>query len=116
MQSFDAATIKQLANDVPQVPRVYLVGAENVTSIDSPEKVKSVATWATGLGPNKMILAKVPALVKWAHDAGLTVTPWTFRSSSTGTYPSVRDEMKHFLYTLGVDALFTDNPDQFPRQ
>jgi glycerophosphoryl diester phosphodiesterase len=25
-------------------------------------------------------------------------------------------EMRHFLYELGVDALFTDNPDRFPRQ
>jgi glycerophosphoryl diester phosphodiesterase len=24
--------------------------------------------------------------------------------------------MEYFLYTLGVDALFTDNPDQFPRK
>jgi glycerophosphoryl diester phosphodiesterase len=27
----------------------------------------------------------------------------------------VQEEMKHFLFTLGVDALFTDNPDMFPR-
>jgi glycerophosphoryl diester phosphodiesterase len=53
--------------------------------------------------------------VKWAHAAGLTVTPWTFRSSSTGKYSTVRDEMAKFLYEYGVDALFTDNPDQFPR-
>ena len=31
-------------------------------------------------------------------------------------FPSVRDEMQHFLYTLGIDALFTNNPDQFPRR
>ena len=30
--------------------------------------------------------------------------------------PDVKAEMEHFLYTLGVDALFTDNPDQFPRR
>jgi glycerophosphoryl diester phosphodiesterase len=23
--------------------------------------------------------------------------------------------MEQFLYTFGVDAVFTDNPDQFPR-
>jgi glycerophosphoryl diester phosphodiesterase len=27
----------------------------------------------------------------------------------------VQEEMKHFLFTLGVDELFTDNPDMFPR-
>jgi hypothetical protein len=24
--------------------------------------------------------------------------------------------MTHFLYDLGIDALFTNNPDQFPRR
>jgi len=25
-------------------------------------------------------------------------------------------EMAHFLYDLGIDALFTNHPDQFPRR
>ena len=78
--------------------------------------MREIAGWATGLGPNKMIVAARPELVKWAHAAGLTVTPWTFRSSNTGTFASVRDEMAKFLYEYGVDAVFTDNPDQFPRR
>jgi glycerophosphoryl diester phosphodiesterase len=54
--------------------------------------------------------------VEWAHAAGMTVVPYTFRSSNSGRYASVRAEMAHYLYTLGVDGLFTDNPDQFPRR
>ena len=27
---------------------------------------------------------------------------------------TVRDEMRYFLFDLAVDAVFTDNPDQFP--
>jgi glycerophosphoryl diester phosphodiesterase len=84
--------------------------------VDSAEKLREIATWATGLGPNKAIVEMRPELVKWAHAAGLTVTPWTFRSSNTGTYRSVKDEMAKFLYDYGVDAVFTDNPDQFPRR
>ena len=53
---------------------------------------------------------------KVVRAAGLTVTPWTFRSSNTGSFPSVRAEMETFLYDHGVDAVFTDNPDQFPRR
>ena len=53
--------------------------------------------------------------VGWAHAAGLSVTPYTFRSAGQPAGRSVRDEMDTFLYTLGVDAVFTDNPDQFPR-
>lgn len=64
--------------------------------------------------PAKQILEARPEAVKWAHDAGLTVTPYTFRAGATGRFPTVRDEMRHFLYDLGVDAVFTDNPDQFP--
>ena len=47
---------------------------------------------------------------------GLTVTAWTFRADEkTIAIGSVRDEMAQFLYTFGIDALFTNNPDQFPR-
>lgn len=116
IQSFDDTTVKLLAKDLPQVPRVWLVDPANATRIDTEEKVKEVAAWATGLGPNKMIVAARPELVKWAHAAGLTITPWTFRSSNTGTFTSVKEEMTKFLYEYGVDAVFTDNPDQFPRK
>jgi glycerophosphoryl diester phosphodiesterase len=116
IQSFDPITVKQLAKDLPQVKRVILVEAGHAAALDSADKVIEIATWATGLGPNKAIIEKMPQLVGWAHDAGLTVTPWTFRSSSHGSYPSVRDEMTKFLYEYGVDALFTDNPDMFPRR
>jgi len=116
IQSFDDATVKALASVLPRVPRVWLVEAKWADRVDSAEKVKAIAGWATGLGPNKQIVADRPEVVKWAHAAGLTVTPWTFRSSNTGAFPSVRDEMAKFLYDYGVDALFTDNPDQFPRR
>lgn len=62
----------------------------------------------------KQILDARPDAVKWAHDAGLTVTPYTFRAGATGRFASVREEMRHFLYQIGVDGVFTDNPDQFP--
>lgn len=116
IQSFDDVILQHMAKDLPTVPRVYLVGGENASRVDSPEKVKDVARWATGLGPFKGIVAKSPALVQWAHAAGLTVTPWTFRASNTGSFPSVKAEMEEYLYKYGVDALFTDNPDQFPRR
>jgi glycerophosphoryl diester phosphodiesterase len=115
IQSFDDATIKLLVRELPNVPRVWLVEPEWAGRVDSEEKVRAIAKWATGLGPNKRIVADRPEVVKWAHAAGMTVTPWTFRSSST-TFPSVRDEMAKFLYEYGVDALFTDNPDMFPRR
>jgi len=115
LQSFDDATLKAAAIDLPTVPRVFLVSPQDAGRIDTPEKLKAVAAWATGIGPNKAILEKTPGIVAWAHAAKLTVTPWTFRASQPGKYASVQEEMKHFLFTLDVDALFTDNPDLFPR-
>jgi len=115
LQSFDDATLKAAAIALPTVPRVFLVAPADAGRIDTPDKLKEIAAWANGIGPNKAILEKTPDIVAWAHAAKLTVTPWTFRASSTGKFPSVQEEMKHFLFTLGVDALFTDNPDMFPR-
>ena len=116
IQSFDDTTIKLLAKELPRVARVWLVEATWQDRVDSPEKLQEIGRWATGLGPNKAIVGSRPEVVKWAHAAGLTVTPWTFRSSNTGAFASVREEMAKFLYEYGVDALFTDNPDQFPRR
>jgi len=116
LQSFDETTLRNAGKDIPQVPRVFLVAPQDAARLDAAEKVREIATWATGIGPNKVIVETQPSLVTWAHGAGLTVTPWTFRSSGTGRFATVRDEMAHFLFELGVDALFTDNPDQFPRQ
>jgi glycerophosphoryl diester phosphodiesterase len=113
IQSFDDTTLKQLARDLPQVPRVFLLDPAGAARVDAPEKVRAMSAWASGIAPNKAIVDAHPEVVKWAHDAGLSVTLWTFRSS---TSPSVRDEMAKFLYDLNVDAVFTDNPDQFPRR
>lgn len=115
IQSFDEATVKSLIAIVPDVPRVWLVEAHWQDRVDSEAKIRAIAKWATGLGPNKRLIADRPDIVRWSHAAGLTVTPWTFRASTT-TFPSVREEMSTFLYEYGVDAVFTDNPDQFPRK
>jgi glycerophosphoryl diester phosphodiesterase len=116
IQSFDEATIRMLATALPQVSRVWLIEPGAAGRVDAAGKLKEIASWATGIAPNKAIVAARPELVASAHAAGLTVTPWTFRSSNTGGFASVREEMAKFLYDYDVDAVFTDNPDQFPRR
>ena len=62
-------------------------------------------------------MLKNPAFVQWAHAAGAHGDALHLpRGASPGTFPSVKAEMEHYLYTLGVDGLFTDNPDLFPRR
>jgi len=113
IQSFDEAAIRRVATELPTVPRVFL------TSNDadfSEARLRELAGFATGIGPEKALITKHPEVVKAAHALGLTVTCWTFRADEKTAFPSVRDEMSHFLYDLGIDALFTNNPDQFPRR
>jgi glycerophosphoryl diester phosphodiesterase len=115
VQSFDPDAIHALSSALPSIPRVLLVDPRNAAQWLSEEGLAKVKGFATGIGPAKQILEARPEIVKAAHAVGLTVTPYTFRSQSTGRFADVRAEMTYFLTTLGVDALFTDNPDQFPR-
>lgn len=113
IQSFDRPTIKRMSVELPTIPRVFLTSDDTDVS---DERLKDLATFATGIAPEKKVIAAHPELVARAHALGLTVTAWTFRADEKTTYPSVRDEMAQFLYTFGIDALFTNNPDQFPRR
>jgi glycerophosphoryl diester phosphodiesterase len=114
IQSFDESAIRRVAVDLPTVPRVFLTSRdEDVTEA----RLKELATFATGIAPEKTVIARHPELVARAHAAKLTVTSWTFRADDKDMkFPTVKAEMSHFLYDLGIDALFTNNPDQFPRR
>jgi glycerophosphoryl diester phosphodiesterase len=114
LQTFSESSARKLSAMKIGVPVVLLLS--NGKGWETPAKVKEWKTLVQGLGPAKGIVEANPDLVKWAHAEGLTVIPYTFRSSNVGKHASVKAEMEHFLYTLGVDGLFTDNPDQFPRR
>lgn len=115
VQSFDEPTIKRLAAELTAVPRILLMEAfPDGGTTDA--WLREIARFATGIGPAKEAIDCQPDVVQRAHDLGLTVTAYVFRSQNTGPFATVREEMAHFLYTLKIDALFTDNPDQFPRQ
>jgi glycerophosphoryl diester phosphodiesterase len=113
IQSFDEQAIRRVATALPTIPRVFLTSKDaDVTDV----QLRELATFATGIAPEKVVIARHPEMVAAAHAVGLTVTSWTFRADEKTSFPTVRDEMAHFLYELGIDALFTNNPDQFPRR
>jgi len=116
IQSFSAESLRKLRSGLKtKLPLIFLIGADPQNKWLSVDGLKTVKEFGAGIGPSKGLIERNPEIVKWAHQAGLTVTPYTFRSASTGRFKDVREEMRHFLFDYGVDAVFTDNPDMFPR-
>ena len=114
LQTFGQPSARTLAQIKIGVPVVLLLN-----SADGFETAAQIKAWkgiVQGFGPAKAIVLRNPDFVTWAHAEGMTVTPYTFRTSDPGGFKDVTAEMSHYLYTLGVDALFTDNPDKFPRK
>ncbi len=116
LQSFHAESLQRLKFELDcELPLVLLIGEENRDRLTDAALMR-VSRFASGIGPAKTLLLADPSLVQRSHAQGLTVAPYTFRSSRVhGEFPDVAAEMRHFLWELGVDGLFTDNPDQFPR-
>jgi glycerophosphoryl diester phosphodiesterase len=112
LQSFHEPTVRRAgALYRRKIPVVFLrQHADAVQSADR-DRLAEIATFAGGIGPEKASLEDRPELVERAHQAGLRVTPWTFRSIGPGRFESVRAEMKHYLCGLNVDGVITDNPD-----
>jgi glycerophosphoryl diester phosphodiesterase len=118
VQSFDDQPLRELAAQVPSLPRTLLIDARDGARWLTAERLPEIARFATGIGPAKTLLDGRPEIVKAAHTSGLTVTPYTFttrQTGATGRFKDVSEEMRYYLVDLNVDALFTDNPDRFPR-
>jgi glycerophosphoryl diester phosphodiesterase len=117
LQSFEEASVRSLARLLPSMPRTLLIGTPDAAARWlTPEGFGALATFATGIGPAKALIAARPAMVREAQAAGLTVVPYTFRVGAVlPGYDDVTAEMRAFLVEYGVDGLFTDNPDLFPR-
>jgi len=124
--------------DATGKPYDFVVAGDPRTYADlvTPAGLAEIATYADGIGPNKNLIVPRDAqnrlmapttLVRDAHRAGLVLHPWTFRRENTflpedfrqgnpaspvylqatGDFPA---ELRLF-YKLGVDGLFSDNPD-----
>jgi glycerophosphoryl diester phosphodiesterase len=94
------------------VPLVRLIG--------EPDGLREIAGYADGVGPSKSLVDR--AFVDAAHAAGLVVHPYTFRRENAFLPPELRSsddpagigdlagELRRY-FDLGVDGVFTDNPD-----
>ena len=114
IQSFSPESLKILSSSAKkELSLVLLIGGEGRERWLTEAGLAEAKQFAGGIGPAKELVDH--GVVQRAHALGLSVTPYTFRSRATGRFKNVRDEMSYYLYDLGVDAVFTDNPDLFPR-
>jgi glycerophosphoryl diester phosphodiesterase len=116
LQTFGQQTARNLSQMKIGVPVVLLLSDDE--GFKTAAQIKAWKGIVQGFGPAKNIIWTNPDFVKWAHADGMSVTPYTFRASDTAKagFKEVSEEMAHYLYKFDVDALFTDNPDKFPRR
>lgn len=103
--------MRELALRLPSFPRTLLVDTVDAGRWLGDDRLVEVAGFATGMGPAKRLLMERPQIVAAA--------PYAFTTSAASAvlsrFADVGDEMRYYLTQLEVDALFTDNPDRFPR-
>lgn len=115
IQSFSAESLKLFRKDHDcKLPLVFLFSGASSPHATA-EGLKKVKAFADGVAPNKATVLARPEMVKDAHALGLSVTVWTFGAKQSDQFEAVRKELTHFVRELKVDAVFTDNPDLFPR-
>jgi glycerophosphoryl diester phosphodiesterase len=116
LQSFTGASLQILAGLGTKLPVHLLVSAKDAPQWLTPEGLSRAKAFASGLSPEKTIMKDHADGIARARQLGLLITPYTFRASAVTGFPDVRAEMAHYLDTLGVDGVITDNPDQMPAQ
>ncbi len=116
LQSFEASSLKRLREEFDcRLPLVLLIGTGD-SELTALSSLREIARFGAGIGPDKSLLNRDAQLAARARRLGLRVFPYTF--SRARLDPEMNDlssEMAFYLFTLGVDGLFTDNPDLFPR-
>jgi glycerophosphoryl diester phosphodiesterase len=139
LQVFEQESLQRLTTLLPTLPRHFLMGSPaDVQKWLTPDGLKQLKTFASGIAPARQIIDAAPDIVARAHDAGIAVVPYTFQlRPKSNPYPDAPPEMlkmieqaykampdtrealtadmRKFVVTYKVDGLFTDNPDLFPR-
>ena len=114
LQSFTVPSIERLAAMGTKLPLHVLIAARDADTLLSSEGVDRMRRFATGISPEKVTIDTHGAGWQRAAELGLPITPWTFRATTVKGYPTVTDEMAHFIATTGVAGVITDNPDLAP--
>ncbi|NJN92160.1 MAG: hypothetical protein HC878_18540, partial [Leptolyngbyaceae cyanobacterium SL_5_14] len=115
----------QLFGGAAQRPFDFIVSGDTRTYGDlaTPTGLGAIANYADGIGPSKRLIIPTntenqllppTTLVSDAHQAGLLVHPYTFRDEDVFLAADYNGnpvlEYEQF-FNLGIDGLFSDNPD-----
>ena len=117
IQSFGAGSLKIFKDTLKTtLPIHFLFGARDAAPWLTDEGLAKIKAFSTGISPEKVVVTDHPEAMERARKLGLLITPYTFRASAVGKgFTDVRAEMEHYLKTLKVDGVITDNPDQMPK-
>jgi glycerophosphoryl diester phosphodiesterase len=129
VQCFDARELRRVREELGCKLNLVQLVAENswgesdtdYDHLKTPAGLQEVAQYADGLGPwigQLYTLAEIDGhpvstgYVKLAHEAGMTVHPYTFRADQLGPgFESFAEMVQWFAETIKVDGMFTDFPD-----
>jgi len=119
IQSFETGNLRALRSKT----KVRLIQLAATAAVVEGDRLKDIATYADGIGPEKRLIIPVKPdgtvgpptdLVARAHALGLLVHAYTLRSDTqflpAGYKGSAEEEYRQFR-AAGVDGLFTDFPD-----
>jgi glycerophosphoryl diester phosphodiesterase len=116
LQSFTAASLQILHSLGTRLPVHFLVAARDAAPWLTDAGLGKIKAFATGISPEKTIVADRPDVVGRIKAAGFVLTPYTFRSTAVAAgHADVAAEMAHYLTRVGVDGVITDNPDLMPK-
>ncbi|MBE9200382.1 MULTISPECIES: phytase [unclassified Nodularia (in: cyanobacteria)] len=141
IQSFEVGNLLELKQSIMpaagiDIPLVQLLGGANARPYDfivsgdsrtygdltQPTELAIIATYASGIGPNKRLIVPTGAggvlqapttLVEDAHAVGLLLHPYTFRNEDIFLAPDYNGDPKleyQQFIDLGVDGFFSDFP------
>lgn len=141
IQSFEVGNLRELTRTT-SLPLIQLIGDEapfdrigsgrSLAPPDmlSPAGLRRIREYAAGIGPSKHLVlthdrtnaAVSTSLLKDAHEAGLLVHAWTFRSENQflpaplrrGSSPAMHGDAGaelRLFFKLGADGVFADFPD-----
>lgn len=115
IQCFDPGFLQRLRPLTPVTLAMLYGGPDEAGYNAGGLSLEEIAQFANAVGPHKSVLVNPDGsstgYLERAHELGLAVHTWTVRDDrAPHTGASVTDELMA-LYALGVDGVFTDQPD-----